>query len=125
MLGHLKEWFYSGLAGISQDSNSVAYKNSIIAPQPVGNINHAEASFGSLYGLIKSSWFKTDSSFKLHVEIPVNTTTTMYLPAGEKSIVLMNGKPVDVKNVRKTSTGNYSTMNIKTGSGVYDFDVIN
>jgi alpha-L-rhamnosidase len=38
MLGHLMEWFYTGLGGIYQDENSVAYKDLIIAPKPVGDI---------------------------------------------------------------------------------------
>ena len=38
MLGHLMEWFFAGLGGISQDSTSVAYEKIIIASPSVGNI---------------------------------------------------------------------------------------
>jgi hypothetical protein len=38
MLGHLMEWFYSGLAGIRQDENSVAFKEIILKPEPVEGI---------------------------------------------------------------------------------------
>ena len=55
---------YNGLAGISQDSSSIAYKHTVIRPQAVGDVDHAETSFNSPYGLIKSSWKKTTHNKK-------------------------------------------------------------
>ena len=37
MLGHLMEWFYTGVGGIRQDENSLAFKNIIIRPEIVGD----------------------------------------------------------------------------------------
>jgi hypothetical protein len=93
MLGHIMEWFYEGLAGISQAANSVGYKNIVIRPQVVGDITHAEASFQSPYGEIKSAWEKTGKKFELKVNIPANTTAEVYLPGSMKAV--------------KTGSGNY------------------
>jgi alpha-L-rhamnosidase len=74
------EWFYSGLGGIYQTENSVAYKDLIIAPKTVGNIQWVKCSYNSINGLVSSEWKKTNDSFILDVEIPNNTTATVILP---------------------------------------------
>jgi alpha-L-rhamnosidase len=125
MLGHLMEWFYNGLAGISQNVHSVAYKHIVIRPQPVNSIRQAAASFNSMYGLIKSDWIKTDNSFKLHVEIPANTTASVILPAGKTSKLFLNNQPVDDKNIQWSSANDNSFITIQTGSGIYDLEVKN
>lgn len=93
MLGHIMEWFYEGLAGISQAENSVGYKNIVIRPQVVGDITHAEASFQSPYGEIRSAWKRTGSDFELKVTVPPNTMAEIYLPGATKAV--------------KTGSGNY------------------
>ena len=58
MLGHIMEWFYSGLAGIGQEENSIAFKHIKIRPQPVGDITYAKGSFHSPYGWVITDWKK-------------------------------------------------------------------
>lgn len=94
MLGHLMEWFYSGLAGISQEPGSVAFKKILIRPQPVGDITFAKASYWCPYGLIKSEWEKHDNTFDLQINIPPNTTATIHLP------IIGNGNMVVTKGIR-------------------------
>jgi hypothetical protein len=81
MLGHLMEWFYAGLCGIKQADNSVGYRKIEIRPQPVGDITAANASYQSVYGLIKAEWKRTGNSFELNVSIPPNTTAEIYFPS--------------------------------------------
>ncbi len=80
MLGHLMEWFYSGLGGIYQTDHSVAYSNIIIAPKPVGNIHWAKCSYLSAKGLIISDWKIEDDAFVLNIEIPEKTSAKVILP---------------------------------------------
>jgi len=63
MLGHIMEWFCSGLAGISQEDNSIAFKHIKIRPQPVGDITSAKGSFNSPYGKITTAWKKNSEFF--------------------------------------------------------------
>jgi len=86
MLGHLMEWFYSGLGGISQEKNSVAYEKIIIAPKPVGDIQWVNCSFNSPKGLIVSNWKIEGSSFRLHVKVPESTTAKIVLPEKFKKL---------------------------------------
>ena len=91
MLGHIMEWFYEGLAGISQPENSVGFKNIVIRPQVVGDITHASASFQSPYGEIRSAWTKTGSMFELKVTVPPNTSAEIYLPGAISPVKVGSG----------------------------------
>jgi len=123
MLGHLMEWFYSGLAGISQEKNSVGYHNIVIRPEVVGNVSNANATYLSSYGVIKNAWKKHGKIFQMHTEIPVNSSAVIYLPSGKKSIITEGGK--ELKQVRDIKVVEYregKTL-VKVGSGSYSFMV--
>jgi alpha-L-rhamnosidase len=114
MLGHLMEWFYAGLAGIRQSDSSVAYKDIIIEPQPVGDITSAKATYHSPYGQIVSEWKKNGDEFELNVEIPPNSMATVYMPGRPNPAVSKNGSSMGagVKDGK---------MFIRVGSGKYHF----
>ncbi|TMI66043.1 MAG: alpha-L-rhamnosidase [Bacteroidetes bacterium] len=116
MLGHLMEWFYTGLAGIKQAGNSVAYKKTEIKPQPVGDVTSAKASYHSVYGEIVSEWKKDGKTFELNVEIPVNTTAAIYFSATKKSVLTESGKIITATYVNGKAI-------VKIGSGKYYFKV--
>ncbi len=119
MLGHLMEWFYSGLGGIHAAEGAVAFKKIDIKPEVVGDVTFANTSYNSPYGMIKSEWRKTANSFEIDVQIPANTTATIYLPAQENSVISESGRnlqAVDFKNGK---------AEVKVGSGNYKFRVSN
>ena len=106
MLGHLMEWFYTGLGGIYQDENSIAYGEIIIAPKPVGDIKWVNCSFNSPKGIISSEWKIEESAFNLNVEIPKNSIAQIIIPKNfNKSLY----KVLDIK------TQNYVNVKIKDG----------
>lgn len=117
MLGHVMEWFYSGIAGISQESSSVAFKTLRIRPQPVGDISSASGTFHSPYGWVKASWNKSGDKFSLNVSIPVNSAANIYLPVLTGSRVFENGKKLVLNNPNGTQV-------VKCGSGNYRFEVL-
>lgn len=123
MLGHLMEWFYGGLCGIKQEDSSVAFKDIIIKPQPVENISFAETSYDSPYGKIRSAWKKTIDGFELEVEIPVNATATIIIPAANIGAISESGKKI--KNQKQFQIAGYKEgkVVIRTGSGSYRFSV--
>jgi len=116
MLGHLMEWFYAGLAGIKQADNSVAYNKIEIKPKPVGDVTAAKATYHSPYGEIVSDWKKQGDTFELDVEIPVNTTATIYIPVKSNQPVITNGKLIAAKFIDGKAV-------IKIGSGKYHFKI--
>ncbi|MDA3615790.1 family 78 glycoside hydrolase catalytic domain [Polluticaenibacter yanchengensis] len=110
MLGHLKEWFYSGLAGLKIDSSAIGYKKFIVAPTPVGDVTQAEAAIETLYGNVTTNWQKqADGSFYLHVEVPVNTSATVILPFTARQVTL-NNKVENNKEKLALSSGKYDIV---------------
>lgn len=118
MLGHLMEWFYSGLGGIGQEEGSVAFSKIKISPAFVGDVNHNKSTFLSPYGLISTNWKRTDAGLELEVEIPANTTANVYLPVRQGQLLsATNGnefKVIGEENGRKK---------IAIGSGHYKFTI--
>jgi len=119
MLGHLLEWFYSGLGGIRQENNGIAFKNIKIRPEIVEGISHAETSYASPYGVISTAWKKEQNTFDLKVEIPANTTATVCIPAKNGQEIQEAGKAIPAARLRYEK-GN---VLIRTGSGKYHFTV--
>ncbi len=113
MLGHLMEWFYSGLGGIYQDESSIAYENIVIAPKPVGNIKWVKCSYNSQKGLIRSEWNIEANSFILNVEIPPQTNAKIEIP--ESFINLFcNVVNLETRESVKTTIVN-GTINLTAG----------
>jgi alpha-L-rhamnosidase len=121
MLGHLMEWFYSGLAGIRPAEGSIAFSKIEIRPEVVGDVTWARANYQSPYGVISSNWKKTAGGFELKVSIPVNTTAVIYIPAGANSTMIANGQNVKTrKDMQFTGFQNGKAM-VAIGSGDYVF----
>jgi len=95
MLGHIEEWFYRGLGGISSDPAGPGFKQIVLKPQIVGDLAGAAVSYDSLYGRIVSQWKREGGRLTWEVTIPANTTATVYVPAKEAGGVTESGKPID------------------------------
>lgn len=123
MLGHLMEWFYSGLGGIKSAGNTVAFREINIKPELVGDVTSAKASYQSPYGLIATDWKKTGNRFYLEVTIPTNTSATVFLPAKSASSVTESGKALKGQKGFEILTAKNGSVPVKVGSGVYRFEV--
>lgn len=123
MLGHIMEWFYSGLGGIRPAENSVAFNNIDIHPEPVGDVTSANVSHESPYGTISTNWESKGDTFDLKVTIPANTTATVYLPATETAQILENGNVVEGNKDLKSLGFKNGRALIQVGSGTYQFTV--
>ncbi|UKT65430.1 family 78 glycoside hydrolase catalytic domain [Pedobacter mucosus] len=120
MLGHLMEWFYSGVGGIRQAENSIAFNNIRIEPEVVGDLTSANVSYNSPYGVISTKWTKTDKVFILEVNIPVNTKAAIYFPGKLKQTITDEINPRI--NALRFENGK-ATVNV--GSGHYKFKCTN
>ena len=123
MLGHLMEWFYQGLGGIRQADNSVAYKSIVIQPEIVNDLTFANVSFNSPYGAIVSNWKKTENSFMLYVEVPVNTTAKVVLPLeGDVQARALQSSGKDIELIRPLEKVNGKSV-FEIQSGSYEFEI--
>lgn len=123
MLGHLMDWFYSGLGGISQSKTSVAYKEIVIKPELVGDLSWVKTSYNSPYGEIRSDWEKSGKTVKMNVAIPANSTALVYIPFSAGSVIKEGGKDIStVKSIEVIAEENGRKV-VRVGSGVYSFIV--
>lgn len=121
MLGHLMEWLYSGMGGIRQDEKAVAFKSIVIRPELVGDVKETKTSFQSPYGTIASAWTRQGANVEMQVEIPVNTTATIYVPANDLASVTEGGKAISGSKDIKVLRTEKDRVILSVGSGKYHF----
>ena len=121
LLGDLIIWFYEDLAGIKSSTEKPGFKQIIMKPQPVGELDFVTASYHSAYGQIKSDWKKKGSNFSWDITIPVNSSAIVYLPAKSEININESGKKIqDVVGVHFLKMdGDHAIFEI--GSGNYHF----
>ena len=121
-------YFIKGFGGIRPNPEQLGMQNMIIKPAPVGDLTFANTEYESMYGDVVVNWKKEDKGATFHIEIPVNTTAKVYLPATIKEVIQESG--VLAENTEGTSflgteenkaVGNYVIFNVS--SGIYDFKV--
>lgn len=121
MLGQIVEWFYADLAGISPDPAGPGFKRIIIRPTPVGDIGWVKAAYDSPHGRIVCEWEKNAVKFALHLEIPANTTATVYLPAHIGDGVTESGKDASEAQCVHLLRQDIDQAVYEIGSGTYEF----
>ncbi|MGH9163044.1 MAG: family 78 glycoside hydrolase catalytic domain, partial [Vicinamibacteraceae bacterium] len=121
MLGHLMEWFYTGLAGLRQAPDAPGFRRLVIAPQMVDGIDYVKASYVSVQGKIGVSWRRSGSRIRLRVTVPGNTRASVEIPVERGQRVTEGGMPLDrasgVEVVRRDAAG----VVARVGSGSYEF----
>ncbi|TCO19900.1 alpha-L-rhamnosidase [Pedobacter psychrotolerans] len=118
MLGDLLIWYYENLAGIK--SASGAFKTITMKPEMINGLNSVNASYHSVYGLIKSNYNKTATQLKWNVTIPPNTTAMIYIPARNKNEV--SEQLASAKDLKYIKMENGRAI-YEVGSGDYAFVV--
>jgi alpha-L-rhamnosidase len=114
--GAIGEWLYRYVAGLDVDADAPGYKHILFAPHPGGGLKNADATFHSLYGMIKSSWKIEDNKLVYDVIVPANTTATVTLPGAQADQVILNGKVIK-EGINQLDKG----VLIELGSGSYQF----
>jgi hypothetical protein len=121
MLGHIMEWFYADLAGIAGDPSGPGFTRMIIRPEPVGDLTWVKAAYNSVRGRIAVGWKRGDGKFNLHLEIPVNTVATLYLPASSPDAVCESGsRAANARGIRFLRAVDKHAV-YEVASGTYEF----
>lgn len=121
MYGSVIRWFYQAIAGIYPDENKPGFKHTIIKPALAGDLEFASADYNSLYGKISSSWKLEDGNFYLDLEIPTNTTATVYLPSPDYTKVTEGGNSIKSAAGIKYIKSENDRVIFALGSGKYSF----
>ena len=116
MLGDLLTWYYENLAGIK--AASPGFKKIVMKPEMIAGLDHVNASYQSVHGIIKSSWKKSTKQFSWTITVPPNTTAVVYLPANEGDVVAEQ----NIKDLKLIKNENGRAV-YEIGSGDYSFIV--
>jgi len=121
MLGHIMEWFYSGLAGIDQADDSVAFNHLLIRPAMVGDIHSASATYDSVRGPVSCSWQRAADGVKLNITIPPGAEAEVYMPAKSAQVVSEGGQIASSAMGVKFERLDGAAAVFKVESGKYEF----
>jgi alpha-L-rhamnosidase len=121
MMGHLDEWFYSGLGGIKNES--IGFKKLKIAPYFGKDLSWVKVETDGGSGRIASSWNRSGNGYTTTFEVPVNSTAEIVLPASDQSVITEDGKVINVGNGIQSITKDSAAYHVTVGSGVYHFVV--
>lgn len=94
MFGSVSEWFYRHVAGIRIDADAVGADRVTIHPTLTHKLQWARAAYRSLHGEMACHWYWETDVLHVDVTIPVGTTATLYLPAGNPASIMEGGAPV-------------------------------
>lgn len=119
--GAIGDWMYRTMVGLDTYEDGPGYKHIKIQPHIGGGFTNANASLQTYYGKLSSGWKVETDKILMDVEIPANTTATVFVPANSAEAVTENGAALSsVKELQVVSTANgYVELNL--GSGIYHF----
>lgn len=121
-------YFVKGFGGIRPKPKNPGMQHFIVKPAPVGDLTFANTAYQSMYGNVVVNWEREEKGATFHIEIPVNTSAKVYLPATNKEAIhesgflAENSQNITFLGTEKSkAVGNYVIFNV--ASGVYDFKV--
>lgn len=126
MLGHIEEWFYSGLAGIDYafDHSDGLFKV-VVKPEIPDGMQELKASHRLPVGTVRVEWHRIDERrIRLEVVVPSNVLAVLYVPAVSLDGLQQDGQPVcEVPGARFTRMENgYAVFTADPGQ--YRFECV-
>jgi alpha-L-rhamnosidase len=118
--GAIGDWLYRVVAGI--DTVDAGYTHLKIQPRPGGGLTHAQASYDSIQGKVRSAWKIEAGIFTLEVNLPPNTSAEVYLPDAHNRSVHESGIPLEQVEAIQAQIVD-KDYRIQVGSGDYIFTV--
>jgi len=120
--GAIGDWMYRVAAGLDTYDDAVGYKHIRIMPHIGGGLTNASASLQTYYGTASSGWKIENGKIFLSVEIPANSTATIYMPAKNKENILESGIEIDKLKEIQVERMDENYVILKVGSGKYRFE---
>ena len=93
MFGSVSDWFFKWLAGIQPRPEAVGFDRIAIQPQPAAGLTWVKAWVRTVRGEVRSEWRLENGRFELHVVVPANTRSTVFVPADDPASVREGARP--------------------------------
>ncbi len=119
--GAIGDWMYRIVAGLNPNDANPGYKEIIIKPQFGGGLTSADASLLTFYGRVRSAWKIEGDKINMTVEIPCNTTASVFVPATTASLITESGKSILKSKDIVVKNEDGKVVELELGSGKYVF----
>jgi alpha-L-rhamnosidase len=114
-------YFIKSVSGIRPDPSAWGMKKFLIKPHLVGDLAHAHAVSASLYGPIVSNWRRSGTTAVFEIEVPVNTSAKVFIPAaGLDDVRVSDGPAAAAPGVSSLGMQDACAV-FEVGAGVYQF----
>lgn len=121
--GAIGDWMYRTVVGLDTYTDGPGYKHIKVMPHTGEGLTNASASLQTYYGELSSGWKTENGTFTMDVEIPANTTASIFVPAASADAVTENGAALSsIKDITIAGSSE-GYIEIKAGSGKYHFEV--
>ncbi|MDN3657458.1 family 78 glycoside hydrolase catalytic domain [Ferruginibacter paludis] len=121
MMGSIDAWFYQYIGGIQPDENSSAFASFIVKPMLLDSLTTATSKIETMRGTISSEWKRQPGLFTLKVQVPFNTSATIYIPGDTGGVLTENG--LTVKQLKGASDkgfhDGYHIVSVPSGAYVF------
>jgi alpha-L-rhamnosidase len=121
--GAIGDWMYRVVAGLDTYDDAPGYKHIKIQPHIGGGLSNASASLQTYYGKASSGWKLEGNKIIMDIEIPANTTATVFVPAPNKEAITENGNAVSLSKDLQVTGAENGYVILKVNSGKYHFEV--
>jgi hypothetical protein len=119
--GAVGDWMYQNIGAIK--ALEPGYKKIQVKPAVGGGLTHGSGHYDSVYGAIATDWKTEGDDLSLQVDVPVNTTADIVVPAANQYAVTEGGHLLaDVDGVTDVAAAD-GTVTVTVGSGRYEFAV--
>lgn len=118
--GAVADWMFGNIGGIQ--ASAPGYKQSLIAPLiGYGGLTSATCSQQTVFGRLATNWSISGRTLTLQLEVPVNTTALVFVPASAGTTVYESGVPAQTANGVQLLQRESSRAQFLVGSGTYLF----
>ncbi len=119
--GSVGDYLYRHVAGIAP--LAPGYSRVLVAPTLTAGLDHADATYDSIAGTIKSSWRRVKGGVEYDITIPPNVTAEIRLAAGAGENVTEGGRSIDHAEGLTLIPAGRDAARMTVGSGTYHFAV--
>ena len=121
--GAIGDWMYRTMVGLDTYEDGPGYKHIKIQPHIGGGFTNANASLQTYYGKLSSGWKVESDKVLMDVEIPANTTATVFVPANSVEAVTEGEASLSANKDLQVVKAAGGYVELTVGSGVYHFSV--
>ena len=122
--GAVGDWMFGNIGGLQM--MEAGYKKTRIAPLAGhGGLAAARTVQKTSYGTLASDWTHEGGKFTLAVEVPVNTTAEVVIPAKDPQKVLESDVPLKSAEGVRILSSDKGRLTLGVGSGRYKFHLVN